>query len=95
MTADCIHLDVFNRPQSARAVDWIDFLLYIVPTLVYEQLESANCLDVAHLMNLFIGCGIALSWDIDDDDIAEMERYGSNDLYLRLHLPNLRRCLED
>ena len=59
-----------------RSVDWIMFLQIVVPTLVFENLVdiyTANSEQVQALMSLVIGCTLALLWEIDGDDIANIE----------------------
>ena len=63
-----------------RAVDWISFLLYVVPTLVCDMFEIKLGLDQSNevvdaLVALVTGCSLALSWEITDDDIVNMKRY--------------------
>lgn len=80
-------LDVFRRPGHARAVDMIDSLLYIVPTLVVEQLDQSMkrqpSRSTAHkkgfkaLLCLVKACAMALQFHLDDDDITEIQRYDS------------------
>lgn len=55
-----------------RAVDWLDFLLYIIPTLVIHQLKNREAKDA--LMNLVYGCSIALQWSISKSDVTKMNR---------------------
>lgn len=56
-----------------RAVDYLDFLLYIVPTIIVPLLVSSPA-KVA-LMDLINGCLIALQWDISRDDLTTMNMY--------------------
>ncbi|ORY90559.1 hypothetical protein BCR43DRAFT_509032 [Syncephalastrum racemosum] len=67
--------DLFNKPKSARGVDWIDFLLYVVPTLVFEHLKhkgiSQNALKA--IIKLVTGCALATEWDISEFEVTEME----------------------
>ncbi|KAI9245565.1 hypothetical protein BDA99DRAFT_543660 [Phascolomyces articulosus] len=67
--------DVFTRSGSSRAVDYIDFLLYVVPTVVYEVLEENECSDRDSLMNLVNGCSLALQLEISNKE-EQAEREG-------------------
>lgn len=58
-----------------RSVDFIVFLLFVVPTLVCEHLEAESSLVKANaLASLVTACAIALSWEIDQDDLQRMQR---------------------
>lgn len=62
-----------------RSVDWICFLLYIVPTLICEQLlaqsgSAENCPAATALIALVQACAIALSWEISEQGVIRMER---------------------
>ena len=64
-----------------RSVDWVCFLLFVVPTMVcdmlelqLEDVEQAKAV-VDALVSLVTGCAIALSWKISEDDLVKMERY--------------------
>ena len=64
-----------------RAVDWTCFLMFVVPTMVCDMLELQLGTEQAEgvidtLASLVIGCAIALSWRITEEDIIKMERYG-------------------
>jgi hypothetical protein len=58
--------------RSGRAVDWLDFILYIVPTLLIPKInddsslrrEAKEC-----LFNLVIVCHILQQWSMTADDI--------------------------
>ena len=64
-----------------RSVDWICFLLFVVPTMVCDMLElqlgveQAKAVVDALVVSLVTGCAIALSWKISEDDLIKMERY--------------------
>ena len=55
-----------------RAVDWLDFLLYILPTIVIQHLKHTEAKDA--LMNLVYGCSIALQWSISKSEVNKMNR---------------------
>ncbi|KAG2216592.1 hypothetical protein INT45_001980 [Circinella minor] len=77
--ADVVYLrsiDVSRKAGLMRSVDWIMFLQIVVPTLVFENLVdiyTANSEQVQALMSLVIRCTLALLWEIDGDDIANIE----------------------
>lgn len=56
----------------SRAVDYLDFLLYIVPTIMIPLIKNDHCKSV--LMNLVDGCSIALQWRISAADIVKMRK---------------------
>ncbi|KAG2222827.1 hypothetical protein INT45_000442, partial [Circinella minor] len=71
----------YTKPSNMRSVDWVCFLLFVVPTMVYDMLElqlggveQAKAV-VDALVSLVTGCAIALSWKIFEDDLVKMERY--------------------
>ena len=45
-------------------MDFIDFLVFVLPTVVYEQLEQNGCPVLEPLMSLVDGCSLALQWEI-------------------------------
>ncbi|KAJ1909699.1 hypothetical protein H4219_006360, partial [Mycoemilia scoparia] len=54
-----------------RAVDWVDFLLYIVPTIVAELIDDPD--DVKALISLVNACSKIESWTISEQEISEVE----------------------
>lgn len=56
----------------SRAVDYVDFLLYVVPTIVLPLVKSRPA--QMALMNLVNGCSIALQWSISPADVIKMDR---------------------
>ena len=61
-----------SRTGYYRAVDWQQFLLYIVPTMVIPNLQFEEA-RVA-LMNLVNAVSIALQKSISTQDMADMRR---------------------
>lgn len=59
-----------GNTEGVRAVDWQDFLLYIVPTLVVPLISSRSCQKA--LLALVRGCALALQWNLDKDMLVEM-----------------------
>lgn len=61
-----------------RSVDWIVFLIYVVPTVVCDQLQeqygkaSRKVCDAVEA--LVKGCSIALLWHITKKDIVAIEK---------------------
>ncbi|KAI9252323.1 hypothetical protein BDA99DRAFT_541051 [Phascolomyces articulosus] len=58
--------------KGSSAVDYIDLLLYVIPTIDIEQLEQANnCTKRATnvLVSLVKACPISLSWELTSNDI--------------------------
>ncbi|KAG0177303.1 hypothetical protein DFQ28_004336, partial [Apophysomyces sp. BC1034] len=55
-----------------RAVDWLDFLLYAVPTIVAENLVHDDTRTA--IRNLVIACQISLQWECTDKEIKIIER---------------------
>lgn len=55
-----------------RGVDWIDFLLYMVPTVFVPALEH----DHARKPLLFLTkvCAVALKWRVTQDDLSMMKK---------------------
>ena len=63
-----------------RSVDWVCFLLFVVPTMVCDMLEAQLGAEQAKavvdaLVSLVTGCAIALSWKISEEDLVKMEWY--------------------
>ncbi|KAG2214776.1 hypothetical protein INT45_005909 [Circinella minor] len=68
--------DVFTRPNQARAVDYIDMLLYIGPTLLLEsfvKLDSCSDEAITAFISIITVCSLGLKWEIDNEDIEVME----------------------
>ena len=62
-----------------RGIDYIDLLLYVIPTIVIEQLQNTNCsVDaIDALAALVKGCSISLSWEMSDINVKQIEQYVS------------------
>jgi hypothetical protein len=52
---------------NARAVDWLDFLLYVLPTLLIPALVNKTAKKV--LNNLVMACHICQQWEIRPDEV--------------------------
>jgi hypothetical protein len=64
--------NLIAKLDGARAIDFMDFLLYVVPTLIVpvftrQKVKSA-------LLDLVRGCSIALQWELTENLIIEMEK---------------------
>ncbi|OAD76898.1 hypothetical protein PHYBLDRAFT_165396 [Phycomyces blakesleeanus NRRL 1555(-)] len=65
--------NVFAKIDGTCAVDWLDFLLYLVPTLVVPYLPN-RAVKTA-LLSLMKGCVLALQWTLTSELFDEMESY--------------------
>lgn len=63
--------NVMRKKDGVRAVDWLDFLLYIVPTLIVPYLPSTSAKKA--VLALVKGCALALQWRLTEDLLREME----------------------
>lgn len=64
--------NVIVKTEGTRAVDWLDFLLYIVPTLVVPFLKTRAAQQA--ILALVKGCSLALQWNLTEELITEMDR---------------------
>ncbi len=65
--------DIISSCEGARAVDWLDFSLYIVPTTVVPCLPDNRCKKA--VLSLVRGCSLALQWKLTEEDINALDRY--------------------
>ncbi|CAO3631617.1 unnamed protein product [Mucor hiemalis] len=63
--------NIIEKLDGVRAVDYLDFLLYVVPTLLVPLLPKNKTRTA--VMNLVQGCSIALQWELTEDSIVQME----------------------
>ncbi|OAD77052.1 C2H2-type zinc finger transcription factor [Phycomyces blakesleeanus NRRL 1555(-)] len=63
--------NIFVKIDSTCAVDWLNFLLYLVPTLVVPYLPN-RAVKTA-LLSLVKGCALALQWTLTSELLDEME----------------------
>jgi hypothetical protein len=56
-----------------RAVDWIDFLMHMAPTVILDNLRHEDTKRA--VFSLVRACTIALQWHLTDVDICQIERY--------------------
>lgn len=73
---DYYSIDIFRHSNNARAVDWLDFLLYLLPTIVYEQIDSNGTPQEAKnaLLCIVTIASLALQQWLDADDIDRIKR---------------------
>ncbi|SAL96241.1 hypothetical protein, partial, partial [Absidia glauca] len=86
--------DNIEKHQSARAVDWMDFLLFVVPTLVIPSVHLSIARE--KLNNLIISVHLCLSWELSPSDILFIkESISSFQAFLITHILQgtlSRRC---
>jgi hypothetical protein len=63
--------DVIRKTRGTRAVDWLDFLLFIVPTLIVPNLSSRRAKQA--MLRLCRGCCLALQWKFTADILQEID----------------------
>ncbi|OAD66223.1 hypothetical protein PHYBLDRAFT_175516 [Phycomyces blakesleeanus NRRL 1555(-)] len=63
--------NIFSKIDGTRAVDWLDFLLYIVPTLVVPFLPNRAVKTV--VLSLVKGCALALQWTLTSELLDKMD----------------------
>lgn len=56
-----------------RAVDWSDFLLYIVPTLIAED-HITDATAKQAILSLVLACRLIQSWTITSDQVTVIQR---------------------
>ncbi|OAD79471.1 hypothetical protein PHYBLDRAFT_162541 [Phycomyces blakesleeanus NRRL 1555(-)] len=59
-------MDVYKNPGSFKAVDWADFLLFVVPTLVAERIGDATAWNA--LLGLVQACNLLMSWELSAEE---------------------------
>lgn len=64
--------NIIDRIDGTRAIDYIDFLLYVVPTLLVPLLTKSVTRKA--LLALIKGCAISLQWNLNEELIVEMEK---------------------
>jgi len=65
--------NVAKYSRRYRAVDWIDFLMHVAPTVILDNLKHEDTKRAA--FSLLRACSIALQWHLTEDDIRQIERY--------------------
>lgn len=64
--------DIFRKLDGVRMVDYIDFLVYAIPTVVCPMINNAGARNA--LFELSKGCGLALQWSISEAMITKIEK---------------------
>ncbi|OAD68523.1 hypothetical protein PHYBLDRAFT_172950 [Phycomyces blakesleeanus NRRL 1555(-)] len=77
--------NVFSKIDGTRAVDWLDFLLYIVPTLVVPFLSN-RAVKTA-VLSLVKGCALALQWTLTSELLDEMDVVFRPVQHYLMHIP--------
>ncbi|KAG1441686.1 hypothetical protein G6F56_011368 [Rhizopus delemar] len=62
--------DIFAKVDGTRPVDWLDFLLHAVPTVVAPFIQRQDARDA--LLGLVRACNLSLQWRITDQMLREM-----------------------
>lgn len=57
--------DLVNKTSGTHAVDWLDFLFCIVPTLIVPLIQS-NAAKQA-ILSLVKDCSLAMQWEITEE----------------------------
>lgn len=63
--------NVFAKTDGTRGVDWLDFLLYVVPTIVVPSLPNREVKNA--VLDLIKGCALALQWKLTTSLVDEIE----------------------
>lgn len=63
--------NVIEKTDGTRAVDWLDFLLSCVPTIVAPYLKDTATKKA--VLSLVKGCALALQWELTLDLLDEMQ----------------------
>lgn len=56
-----------------RSVDWIDWFLYVVPTLVVALFDDLTIRNA--ILALVRGCSLALQWEVSKENLEEIKLY--------------------
>lgn len=64
--------NLIAKLDDARAIDFLDLLLYVVPTLMVPVFTRQKVKTA--LLDLVRGCSIALQWELSENLIVEMEK---------------------
>ncbi|OAD73958.1 hypothetical protein PHYBLDRAFT_168382 [Phycomyces blakesleeanus NRRL 1555(-)] len=68
--------DVTKNAGFFRAVDWTDFLLFVVPTLVAERVQDLVARNA--LLGLIQTCNLLMSWELSAEDQTSIRRYSNS-----------------
>lgn len=64
--------NIFKKLDGVRMVDYLDFLVYAVPTIICPVIKNVGARKA--LFALSKGCSLALQWNISEEMIVTMER---------------------
>jgi hypothetical protein len=64
--------NVIEKTEGTRHIDWLDFFLYSVPTVVVPYLADVSTKKA--VMSLVKGCSLALQWELTEDLLHEIQR---------------------
>lgn len=67
-----------NVKSVYRSAEWIDWLLYCVPTLILSQFQDRDV--VTGFLNLIRGISLSLQFEIATNDLEEIDRLVHNSL---------------
>lgn len=65
-------LDVSNVKSCYRSADWMDFLVYCIPTIIVSQFEDVEVRN--GLLNLCRGIALSLQFSITENNLKEIEK---------------------
>lgn len=65
-------VDPIKNTGGNRAVDYLNFLFYVVPTCFVPYLRNEDAKSA--LLKLVKGCALSLQWGISNDDIRLIRR---------------------
>lgn len=65
-------IDQSNVKQLYRSAEWLDYLLYCVPTLIMSQFQDAKV--ISGFLSLIRGISLSLQFRITENDLKEIDR---------------------
>ncbi|KAI9019989.1 hypothetical protein CLU79DRAFT_862893 [Phycomyces nitens] len=66
-------LERHTKAGYFRAVDWADFLLFVVPTLVAERIRNKDARK--ELFGLVQACNLLMSWELSAEEQCSINRH--------------------
>ncbi|KAI9329148.1 hypothetical protein BD770DRAFT_432719 [Pilaira anomala] len=76
-------LDVSNVKSCYRSADWMDFLVYCIPTTIASQFEDIEVR--SSLLNLCPGISLSLQFSITEKNLKEIEKISNCVLRVNMH----------
>ncbi|KAI8093610.1 uncharacterized protein BX664DRAFT_111023 [Halteromyces radiatus] len=58
--------------RKGRAMDWMDFLLFVVPTLILSHILDKKAQEVTH--DMLLACHLCLRWEVRPCDLSFIRR---------------------